>query len=79
MPMTLTISASSAEAYAPMLSYRPGRAIPCPTCGERQWLVGRIMAECACCETALPIDLGYRGWSVTGPTRAQLRDRLPIA
>jgi len=67
--MTLPITASASEARVPMLSYRPGRAIPCPACGERQWLVGRMTAECACCETALPIDLGYRGWSAVSSVR----------
>lgn len=28
----------------------------CPACGQRQWIVGRITAECAFCETALPLD-----------------------
>ncbi|MEA3388966.1 hypothetical protein [Sphingobium sp. CCH11-B1] len=77
--MTLTISASSAEPCVPMRSYRPGQAIPCPACGERQWLVGRIMAECACCETALPIDLGYRGWSVIGSLPPKRRQLFPTA
>jgi hypothetical protein len=27
----------------------------CPACGHTQWHVGRAMAECAFCETALPI------------------------
>jgi hypothetical protein len=71
--MTPLAPTLAADSRIPMLSYRPGRAMPCPACGERQWLVGRIMAECAFCETALPIDSGYRGWSVaTGKTRARL-------
>jgi hypothetical protein len=27
----------------------------CPACGGRQWLVGRVSAECASCATALPL------------------------
>jgi len=27
----------------------------CPGCGHSQWYVGREMAECAFCATALPI------------------------
>ncbi len=27
----------------------------CPACGHTHWLVGRAMAECAFCETALPL------------------------
>lgn len=27
----------------------------CPACGHTQWHIGRAMAECAFCETALPL------------------------
>lgn len=27
----------------------------CPGCGQRQWLIGGLMAECAFCSTALPL------------------------
>jgi hypothetical protein len=74
--MTLPVPGTLADSLPSILSYRPGRATPCPACGERQWLVGRIMAQCACCDTALPIDLGYRGWSVASP---RLPARLPAA
>ena len=62
--MTPSIPTLSADSRIPMLAYRPGRDTACPACGERQWLVGRIMAECAFCETALPIDRSHRGWTV---------------
>jgi hypothetical protein len=42
--------------------YRQGGAMRCPDCGQSQWLIGRVMAECACCEAALPLGLGYRAW-----------------
>lgn len=35
--------------------YRLGEAQRCPGCGRRHWLVGRTMAECAFCATALPL------------------------
>lgn len=35
--------------------YRIGAAYSCPDCGQSQWIVGRIHAECAGCETVLPI------------------------
>ena len=75
--MTMTASGATAQPHAALLAYRPGRNTPCPACGERQWLVGRIVAECACCETALPIDGAYRGWSGTfmRPTKVE---RFPI-
>ena len=33
--------------------YYLGRAMPCPDCGGTQWIVGRIVAQCARCETPL--------------------------
>ncbi|KMS58558.1 MULTISPECIES: hypothetical protein [Sphingobium] len=43
--------------------YREGRAIPCPDCGGNQWIVGRVVAECARCETPLPLAASqHRGW-----------------
>jgi hypothetical protein len=29
----------------------------CPGCGKSHWNVGRLMAECAFCETALPLAI----------------------
>ncbi|MFY9351485.1 MAG: hypothetical protein WBL20_15090 [Sphingobium sp.] len=69
MPRSFTAAVAETQPFA--VAYRPGRGTPCPACGERQWLVGRIMAECAFCETALPLDLGYRGWlGLRSPTAA---------
>lgn len=36
--------------------YREGRPNRCPGCGRSQWYVGRTMAECAFCGTALPLE-----------------------
>ncbi len=33
--------------------YRPGTV--CPGCGNQQWEVGRNVAECAVCKTAVPL------------------------
>ncbi|PZU12255.1 MAG: hypothetical protein DI606_09690 [Sphingobium sp.] len=63
-PTATTVSPSDPHRIQ---TYSVGSACACPACGERQWFVGRIMAECAICETALPINSGYRGWSmITG-------------
>jgi len=53
--------------------YRQGGTMRCPDCGQSQWLVGRMVAECACCEAALPLDLGYRTWldMAKAPPRSQ--------
>lgn len=38
-------------------SLRPSDSLrPCPACGQNQWLVGRVTAECAACSTALSLD-----------------------
>lgn len=39
--------------------YRPNEANRCPGCGRSHWHVGRLMAECGFCATALPI--AFRG------------------
>lgn len=38
--------------------FRTGHANSCPDCGQSQWFVGRINAECAYCEAVLPIAIG---------------------
>jgi hypothetical protein len=43
-----------------MLLYRQNSANACPGCGKSHWLVGRVMAQCAFCETALPLASGWR-------------------
>lgn len=43
----------SAHGYRP--AYRVGDAPDCPGCHRSHWLVGRVLAECAFCGTALPI------------------------
>lgn len=38
--------------------YREHETNHCPGCGRSQWLIGRLMAECAFCSTALPLESG---------------------
>lgn len=38
------------------LLYRPNEPNRCPACGGQHWHVGRMMAECAFCDTALPLE-----------------------
>jgi CDGSH-type Zn-finger protein len=35
--------------------YHKGESNHCPGCGGTHWLVGRTSAECARCDTALPL------------------------
>lgn len=36
--------------------YRDHEANYCPGCGRTHWYIGRTMAECAFCATALPLE-----------------------
>lgn len=38
-----------------LIPYRAGEANHCPGCSRQNWIVGRTMAECAFCGTALPL------------------------
>ena len=38
-----------------ILTYKPGTLTHCPTCSGTQWLVGRTTAQCAYCDTAMPL------------------------
>ena len=38
--------------------YRDHEVNHCPGCSRSQWLIGRLMAECAFCATALPLESG---------------------
>ncbi|MET0361145.1 MAG: hypothetical protein ABW048_05250 [Sphingobium sp.] len=37
------------------ISYKRGETNHCPGCGRHNWIVGRLMAECAFCGTALTL------------------------
>lgn len=36
--------------------YREQETNHCPGCGHTHWYIGRAMAECAFCQTALPLE-----------------------
>ena len=36
--------------------YRDQESNRCPGCGRAHWYIGRVMAECAFCGTALPLE-----------------------
>lgn len=38
--------------------YRQGETNRCPGCGRSHWWVGRLLAECAFCATAVPLENG---------------------
>jgi len=46
--------------------YRDGEVNHCPGCGRTHWMIGRMLAECAFCATALPLQESHRhGQSAT--------------
>jgi len=55
--------------------YREHEVNHCPGCGRSHWHVGRIMAECAFCETALPLEATH---SVAGGQIVRTVRRAPI-
>ncbi len=46
--------------------YRDNEINHCPGCGRTHWYLGRVLAECAFCSTALPLQETFRH----GPTPA---------
>jgi len=40
------------------VAYREREVNHCPGCGRTHWLIGRLLAECAFCATALPLESG---------------------
>ena len=42
--------------------YREDATNHCPGCGRTHWYVGRMLAECGFCATALPLENALMGW-----------------
>ena len=40
--------------------YRENEVNHCPGCGRTHWYVGRSLAECGFCQTALPLSESFR-------------------
>jgi hypothetical protein len=75
----LTSIESRRDAFDPAIRgyhavYRESEVNHCPGCGRTHWYLGRMLAECAFCGTALPLQEAYRqgasatvtGWSSRG-------------
>lgn len=72
--MHLQTSFATGRSFDPVMRgyhivYRDNSANHCPGCGHSNWMIGRLMAECAFCGTALPREhchgLGARPRFVT--------------
>ena len=53
--MTLQANINDNSAHAAPLLFRPGEENSCPDCGAAHRLIGRAMAECGACRSALPL------------------------
>lgn len=58
--------------------FRAGERNICPGCGGTHWHVGRTMAECPKCETALPILSALAELSAPSRGRVQPPETTPI-
>ena len=54
MPLPQVPRSAAPRGYGPVYHRQGGNR--CPGCGRSQWLVGRVLAECGCCGTALPLE-----------------------
>lgn len=54
--------------------YRENAVNHCPGCGRTHWYLGRVLAECAFCATALPLQEAYR----QGPAATVIRRSRPF-
>lgn len=55
--------------------YRENTVNHCPGCGRTHWHIGRVLAECGFCATALPLSEPYGHGPVAEfqPTRSLFR------
>lgn len=58
------------------IMYRDQETNYCPGCGRSQWHIGRMMAECAFCGTALPLE-GAQGIGGSQIVRTVRRRLIP--
>lgn len=47
--------------------YRDNEVNHCPGCGRTHWYLGRMLAECAFCSTALPLQESYHQGTASAP------------
>jgi hypothetical protein len=60
--------------------YRAGETNHCPGCGRSHWIVGRLLAECAFCTTALPLlDAGMNGAGLIRRHVRRVEEDAPLA
>ena len=62
MPPLVNLSSliDDAKCYELVRQHRWPEGVHCPGCGRTHWIVGRVLAECGFCATALPLSESFR-------------------
>jgi hypothetical protein len=53
------LSSGQAGSRGYAVAYRDAEVNHCPGCGRSHWYVGRLLAECGFCGTAIPLQSGH--------------------
>jgi hypothetical protein len=53
--------------------YRDNQVNHCPGCGRTHWYLGRVLAECAFCSTALPLQESHHQGPASAPVSRRSR------
>ena len=80
----LTSSMTTMKSYNPSLRgyhavYRENAVNHCPGCGRTHWMIGRTLAECGFCATALPLSESFRQPSQAAIITRRSRPMSPAA
>ncbi len=59
--------------------YRENEVNHCPGCGRTHWYVGRTLAECGFCATALPLAESFRHYAPQAAITRRSRPYEPPA
>ncbi|RIX29344.1 hypothetical protein D3M59_08605 [Sphingomonas edaphi] len=59
--------------------YRENEVNHCPGCGRTHWIIGRTLAECGFCATALPLSESFRQPSQAAFIVRRARPKGPAA
>lgn len=51
------------------IAYRDGDMNHCPGCGRSHWYIGRLLAECGFCGTAIPLSVAHIQSAAGGHSR----------
>ena len=58
--------------------YHDNEVNHCPGCGRTHWYLGRVLAECAFCSTALPLQESFRHGPAPAPAIRRSRPSFAV-